>query len=93
VEVTLMAQPGRKLVHLINFPLEKPLNTGWRHMGRNLVPVHDVKVRLALEQGQRVSEARLATNEQLLPLQVAGGYVEVNVPRLVDHEIVVLELA
>ena len=93
VEVTFMAQPGRALVHLVNFPLEKPVNTGWRHVGRTLVAVENIPVRLALRDGTRVKEARLATTEEALPVQMAGAYAEVIVPRLADHEIVVFELS
>ena len=46
VDVTHMGQPGRAMVHLVNLPLDKPLNTGWRHPGRNLVEVRDIVVRL-----------------------------------------------
>ena len=92
VEATLMVQPGRALVHLVNFPVGKPLNTGWRHIGRNLVSVADVAVRLALEPGQRVRGARLATTEESLVMNEKEGRAEVVVPRLADHEIVVFEL-
>ena len=67
-------------------------HTGWRPIGRNLVPVSDVAVRLALAPGQRVREARLATSEQAIPVQERDGAVHVTVPRLLDHEIVVFEL-
>jgi hypothetical protein len=39
VDVTLMRQPKRRLVHLVNLPVGKPVNSGWRQIGRNLVPV------------------------------------------------------
>jgi type 1 glutamine amidotransferase len=92
VEATLMGQPGRRLVHLINFPLAKPVNTGWRQIGRNLVPVEKIAVRLRLERNEAVREARLATTEQVLPLRAHGPVVEVVVPRLDDHEIVIFDL-
>jgi hypothetical protein len=91
VDVTHMGQPGRVLVHLINLPLDKPLNTGWRHAGRNLVAVTDIIVRLRPPPGSRVRTARLASSEALLPLSMIGGAVKVTVPKLVDHEIVVFE--
>ena len=93
VEITLMAQPQRLLVHLVNFPIGKPVNTGWRHIGRNLVPVDNIPVKLAIPAGKRVREARLATTEQALVVQERDGYAEVVVPRLADHEIVIFELS
>jgi len=93
VDVTLMRQPKRRLVHLVNLPVGKPVNSGWRQIGRNLVPVSDIVVRLPLPAGERFKEARLATTEAVLPAMVDSGTVEVTVPRLDDHEIVIFELA
>lgn len=93
VEVTLMAQPQRLLLHLVNLPVGKPVNTGWRHVGRNLVTVNDIAVRLRLASGNRVREIRLATGETAVPWREKGGLIEVTVPRLEDHEIVIFEIA
>ena len=92
VDVTHMGQPDRTLVHLINMSLNKPLNTGWRHPGQNLVPVSNIKLRLRLTQaGQRVAAVRLATNGEKLAIIMRGSVCEVTVPKLVDHEIAVFE--
>lgn len=93
VDVTHMGQPGRALVHLINLPLDKPLNTGWRHPGRNLVAVRDIVVRLRPPAGQKVKSARLASNEALLSFEMRNDACVVTVPALTDHEIVIFELA
>jgi hypothetical protein len=93
VEATLMVQANRRMVHLVNFPVGKPLNTGWRQIGRTLVPVPDIAVKIALRPGERVREARLATTEATLPVQHHPDSATVVVPRLDDHEIVVFELA
>jgi hypothetical protein len=91
VEATLMVQPRRKLVHLVNFPVGKPVSTGWRPIGRNLVPVADIRVKLALSEGERLREVRLATTEERLDIERSDGAVSIVVPRLQDHEIVVFE--
>jgi hypothetical protein len=91
VDVTHMGQPGRALVHLINLPLDKPLNTGWRHPGRNLVPVQGIVVRLRPPAGQRITEVRLASNEAQLKITMQNDRCAVTVPELSDHEIVVFE--
>lgn len=92
VDVTRQVQPGRRMVHLINFAVGKHLNTGWRHPGRNLVPVADIRVRLRLQAGQHLRAVRTATDDMTLPHHTTGDWVEVTVPRLDDHEIVVFEL-
>ncbi|UUZ76218.1 beta-galactosidase trimerization domain-containing protein [Polaromonas sp. P1(28)-13] len=93
VDVTSMEQPGRWLVHLINFPVSKQLNTGWRHPGRNLIPVADIVVRIRLAGSKRIAQVRLATTEAVLAYRLDGDWVEVTVPVLDDHEIVVFEMA
>ena len=93
VDVMEQRQPGRRMVHRINFAVGKHLSTGWRHPGRNLVPVDGITVRVRLEAGQQVREVRAATGETVLPHRDGGGgWTEVTVPRLDDHEIVVFEL-
>ncbi|HWI13574.1 MAG TPA: hypothetical protein VNT02_04945, partial [Burkholderiales bacterium] len=92
VEATLMTQPRRRMVHLVNFPVGKPLNTGWRQIGRTLVPVSDINVTLALGAGEQVRAARLATSEAALSVSHHPGGATVIVPRLDDHEIVIFEL-
>lgn len=92
VDVTHMGQPGRALVHLINLPLDKPLNTGWRHPGRNLVQAYDIGLRLRPPAGRRIVSVRLASTETALEMNVRDGVCAVVVPRLDDHEIVVFEL-
>jgi hypothetical protein len=93
VDATSMGQPGRRLVHLVNFPVGKHLNTGWRHPGRNLIAVADITVRIKLGADRSVREVRLASDETRLSHRRDGAWTEVTVPRLVDHEIVIFELA
>jgi hypothetical protein len=92
VEATLMAQSGRMLVHLVVFAVGKPVNAGWRQIGRNLVTARDIRVRLALSEGRAVREVRLATSEASLTFTPDGNSVEVLVPQVADHEIVIFEL-
>ena len=54
--------------------------------------VSDITVKLALRDGEHVRETRLGTSEDKLAVQEKDGAVQVVVPRLVDHEIVVFEL-
>jgi hypothetical protein len=93
VDVTSQRQPGRRLIHLINFAVGKQMNTGWRHPGRNLLPVADIKVRIQLAPAQQIREVRLATNESVLPHRVQGQWVEITVPTLLDHDIAIFEFA
>lgn len=90
LDITHMGQPGRALVHLIVLPVDKPLNTGWRHPGRNLIAVRDIVVRLRPRQaGQRVTSVRLASSGAALTPTLRDGACEVTIPECADHEIVV----
>jgi hypothetical protein len=90
VDVTHMVQADRALVHLVNLPVGKPLATGWRPIGRNLVAVHAIGIRLRAD-GRVVREVRSATDEARLAFTQSDGWIDVTVPKLADHEIVVFE--
>ena len=93
VDVSLRVQAKRRLVHLINFPVGKHLNTGWRHAGRTLMPLTNLALSIKLGAGESVREVRIATSEQLIPHVQDGRRVSVTVPALADHEIVVEDVA
>jgi hypothetical protein len=93
VDVSLNVQPQRKLVHLINFPVGKQLNTGWRHAGRTIVPLRDIALRVKLAAHERVREVRVASSENSIAFVQEDAWVCVSVPELNDHEIVIVELA
>ena len=93
VDIALRVQAGRKLVHLINFPVGKHLNTGWRHAGRTIVPLRDIPLRIKLAAHERVREVRTASNEIIIPHTQDGAWIRVTVPALDDHEIVIFKLA
>jgi len=87
----IRADGHRDLVHLINFPVGKHLNTGWRHPGTAIHPVSGIGVSLRAEPGVRLRAAHLATSGEALEWRFAGGRIDVTVPHLDDHEIVVFE--
>jgi hypothetical protein len=93
VDIALNVQPRRKLVHLINFPIGKQLSTGWRHAGRTIVPLTGIALRVKLAAGERVREARVASSEKVIACVQDGEWACVTVPALVDHEIIIFELA
>jgi len=97
VDVTHMRQAtpggGRDLVHLINLPVGKHLNSGWRHPGTSIHPVEGITVSLTLDSGRAVTAVRQASNEAALPFIERGRWLDVVLPRLEDHEIVVFEFA
>ena len=95
VDATHMRQAtpeGRRdLVHLVNFPVGKHLNTGWRHPGTAIHPVSGIVVSLRCDGGEPPRAVRLASSETALVPVMRDGRAEVVVDRLDDHEIVVFE--
>ena len=79
------------LVHLVNFPVGKHLNTGWRHPGTAIHPVSGIVVSLRCDSGAPPRAVRLASSETALVPVMRDGRAEVVVDRLDDHEIVVFE--
>jgi hypothetical protein len=86
-----MPRGRRDLVHLVNFPVGKHLNTGWRHPGTSIHPVSGIRVALRCAAGERLRAVRLASTGTVLAPTLADGLAQVQVDRLDDHEIVVFE--
>lgn len=91
VDVTSMEQTNRRLIHLINFPVSKSISSGWRHPGGNLITQKNIPIRVKEPIGKTIKEVRLASNELNIEYQKNGVWIEVCVPTLEDHEIVVFE--
>lgn len=91
VDVTSMEQESRRLIHLINFPVSKSVNSGWRHPGGNLIPQENISIRVMEPTGKKIKEVRLASNESCIEYQTNSNWIEAVVPVLHDHEIVIFE--
>ena len=93
--VTAVSQSARSeteviatVVHLVNFTnpmmMKGPM--------RELTPVGEQRVRMKLAAGEKAGKTRLLVSGKSPSVKVAGGYAEVIVPSVLDHEVVVLEL-
>jgi hypothetical protein len=80
VEMSLMRQQGRILLHLIN--LSGHSETGYFPP----VPMSSIHIRLAGE----FHSARTVRSPGALPVKSASGYTEITLPRLGDYELIVL---
>jgi hypothetical protein len=81
VEVTLMQQAGRKLIHLIN--LSGQSQTAYFAP----IPMRDIRIELL----GNFKSAHTVRNPTVLPLQKQGAYTAFTVPALADYELVVIE--
>ncbi len=81
VEMTLMRQNGRTLLHLIN--LSGHSQTGYFAP----IPMSNIQIQLAGE----FKTARTLRKPGNLAVKAHNGYVEFTVPQLTDYELVVFE--
>jgi len=81
VEITIMRQGGRTLLHLIN--LSGHSQTGYYPP----VPMKDIHVEVAGD----FSEAATVRRPGNLTVKTVSGYTEFTVPQLADYELVVLK--
>ena len=80
VEISLMRQPGRMLVHLVN--LTGHSQTAWHPP----LPVERIRIRV----DGSFRQARALRANRTLPLTRQNGRVEFTLPRLADYELVEL---
>ena len=77
-------------IHLVNFTNPD----AWRAPVHELLPVGPHTLRVRVSAGQSVGgQARCLVSGQSLPVAATGEWAEVTLPTILDHEIVVFELA
>jgi len=81
IEMTLMKQDSRTLLHLIN--LSGHSQTGYFPP----IPMSQIHIQVA----GSYKSARTVRMPGSLPVQMSGGYTEITLPRLTDYELLVLE--
>jgi len=89
LDVTVWRQSNAIVAHLVNFTnpmmMKGPI--------RELTPVGGQRVRIRLSGGDRVAKVKLLVSGKTVPGHVAGGFVELTVPSVLDHEVVAVDLA
>lgn len=84
VEVVWREQPGRRLLHLVNFTGEMT-----RPMTR-VIPLHNVRV--TLHQPAPFTKARTLMTPRALPItKTSAGALQVTLPRAAEYEVIVFE--
>jgi hypothetical protein len=81
VEITLMRQAGRTLVHLVN--LSGHSQTAYL----DPIPMSDIRLDVA----GSYRSARALRAARSLPPRQENGYTRFRLPRLFDYEVIVLE--
>ncbi len=82
----LYRQAGRLVLHLVN--LSNP--GAWRQALHELIPVGPFSVAVQLPDGVGGRSARLLVADGTATTTVADGWATLEVPRILDHEVVVI---
>jgi len=86
-EVTVTEQPGRKIIHLLHYPAER--------RGTDLDVVEDViplfNIPLSLKASRKPRQVYLAPGLEMLSWKFDNGYVQLTVPEVNGHAMVVVE--
>jgi len=85
LQVSMLRQERGYLVNLVNGVGQRPLSTN--------VPLYNIKLRVKLEDGQKVSKVTQLINDKVLDFQQGGSWLEFIVDRLDVWEAVFVELS
>jgi hypothetical protein len=84
-DCNLYTQPGRVIAHIVNLTV-----TG-RTPIDELIPSGIVKIGVRLPSGVAGRSVRMLVAGKSLSPKVAGGWINVEVPSVLDHEVLVIE--
>jgi len=87
MDVTAWKQQNSMTVHLVN--LTNPMMM--KGPFRELIPVA-AKVRIKVPANKKVTSVKLLMAEQSPPFEISKGMLTLNLPKVVDHEIIALDL-
>jgi hypothetical protein len=87
IDCRLYSQPGRLICHLVNLT-----NDGaWRGPIHELAPTGPFELRLRLPESLKKASARTLVIEGRTKAESSGDWLIVQIPSILDHEIVVVE--
>jgi hypothetical protein len=88
LDVTVWRQQRSLTVHLVN--LTNPMMM--KGPVRELIPLGEQKIRLRLPAGEKPGRVRLLAADKRVRAERNGGYLNVIVPSILDHEVVAVDL-
>jgi hypothetical protein len=66
--------------------------TDGRQMMQEVLPIHDIGVRIQVPQGRSVKRVYLAPDERDLPFSIDDGCVVATVPQVFVHSMLIVDL-
>jgi len=89
LDITVWQQQQSMTVHLVNFTNPMMMKGPFRE----LIPLFDQDVRIQIPSGKKVENVKLLVSGLALEYEVSNGHVELVVPKILDHEVIALDLA
>src|SRR5262249_32041211 len=86
VDCHFYRQPGHLILHLVNLTSAGT----WRAPVDELIPIGPLRVDVQLSYGVAGQRGRLLVAEDAAATAVSDGWVSIEVPRVLDHEVVVI---
>ena len=91
-DLALMAKDDRLAVTVINFSAPGSFNSGHRRLVHEVMPVHDVEVKIRLPKGKGCRSARLVVAAEDVPFEMDGDFLKTRLSNLTEFETIVLTL-
>jgi hypothetical protein len=89
LDISVWGQKNSMTVHLVN--LTNPMMM--KGPVREVIPIANQHVRLRIPEGRRVARAQLLVAGNSSPFRSEQGFIVLNVPSVVVHEVIALDLA
>lgn len=91
LELSLMHQPGRQILHLINMAGGRSTRSAWRQPLERTIPLGPVEIRLRPPQHGAVRRVHTVRANRELPFELRDNSISVSLPALADYEILVFD--
>ena len=88
LDVTIWQNSGSITIHLVN--LTNPMTMKGPY--RDFFPIGAQTIKLRLPSGIRAKQARLLVSEKVAPINRSGDDLILNVPSILDHEVVAIDI-
>jgi len=88
LDVTIWQNPASITIHLVN--LTNPMTMKGPY--RDFFPIGAQTIKLRLPSGIQAKQARLLVSEKATPINHSGDDLILNVPGILDHEVVAIDI-
>ncbi len=88
LDVALWRQASSLAVHMVN--LTNPMSM--KGPFREFVPIGEQKVKVCLPEGKKARKVQLLVGEQVPRARESGGFLEVDIPSILVHEVLAIDL-